>query len=285
MNVDTDRNICDSALTDDGVESRDQDLKRPDDYVWMHDGVAEKALSSVLYAVARVFVFFYTKLALRMRVVNREALRSCRDRGFFLYGNHTQPIGDACFPVCCCAAQHPYTIAAPANLSVPVVGRLLPLLGILPIPDNSRQMRQFLDAVRTRIEQKRCVVIFPEAHVWPYYTKIRPFGIASFRYPADLNAPAFSATLTYRRRRIGRKPRIVAYIDGPFVADADMSRRQKQQWLHDQVRSAMEERSLQSTYEYIAYEKRDEARGVQASAQPGSERGGEVGEHLVLRGL
>lgn len=36
-------------------------------------------------------------------------------------------------------------------------------------------MRSFLDAIRTRIEEGSFIMVYPEAHIWPYYTGIRDF--------------------------------------------------------------------------------------------------------------
>ncbi len=45
------------------------------------------------------------------------------------------------------------------------------------------------------------MTIFPEAHVWPYYTGIRPFGEAAFHYPVATGKPVYTMTVTYQRRR------------------------------------------------------------------------------------
>ena len=71
---------------------------------------------------------------------------------------------------------------------------------------------------------KKCVVIYPEAHVWKYYTKIRPYPSTSFKFPVHCNVPAFCMTTTYYKRKLGKKPGIVVYIDGPFMLDNNLTK-------------------------------------------------------------
>lgn len=65
-------------------------------------------------------------------------------------------------------------------------------------------------------------MIYPEAHIWPFYTGIRPFPDTSFRYPVQQKLPVFCLTNTYQRRGKSHIPQIVTYLDGPFYPDAEL---------------------------------------------------------------
>lgn len=49
-------------------------------------------------------------------------------------------------------------------------------MGALPLPDDAVATKNFLQAVETRIGEKHAVTIYPEAHIWPYYTKNTTFS-------------------------------------------------------------------------------------------------------------
>ena len=55
------------------------------------------------------------------------------------------------------------------------LGNSIQLLGAIPIPNNKNGMKNFINAIETHINKKHSITIYPEAHIWPYYTKIRPF--------------------------------------------------------------------------------------------------------------
>ncbi len=202
--------------------------------------------------------FFHTKLVHHHRIVGKECLKPFRKQGYFLYGNHTQAIGDPFMVNMLNFPKENYLIVHPNNVSMPVLGHITPSLGALPLPDDREAYRNFLRAVEQRIGEGHSVVIFPEAHIWPYYTGIRPFSDDSFYYPVKLGVPVFCFTNTYQKRRWTRKPRIVTYIDGPFYPDAAVPPRAQKGELRNRVYACMCERAKCSTVARIQYIKREE---------------------------
>ncbi len=87
-------------------------------------------------------------------------------------------------------------------------------------------------------------------------TGIRPFSDSSFTFPAKLGKPVFALTITYKRRRFGKKPAAVIYTDGPFYPDPALPLRERARALHDAIYEAMTARSRESDCEYIVYRKK-----------------------------
>lgn len=231
-------------------------------YVYDYPGFFKKFTHFFWYRiVATPIAFLYVKLALHHSTTNRSVLKPYRRTGIFIYGNHTQPIGDAFIPSMLTFPQNVYLIVHPNNVSMPLLGKITPSLGALPLPDGIKAFHNFLKAIGKRIAGKRAVVIYPEAHIWPFYTKIRPFKDTSFRYPVKYDAPIFCFTNTYKKRRFSKKPRIVTYIDGPFFADKSLSLKERQRDLRDKVYSAMQNRAKCSVVEMIKYIKKGEENG------------------------
>lgn len=202
--------------------------------------------------------FLYCRLALHSSFRNRAVLKQVSKQGCFVYGNHTQQIGDPFLPNLALFPKSVYMIAHPDNVSMPVLGKITPLLGALPLPTTLKAMQNFRDAIRTRIKEGSFVMIYPEAHIWPYYTGIRDFPATSMKYPVELDAPCFALTTTYRKRKLGQKPRTVTYLDGPFYPDKALSPRARAQSLRDQIYKTMVMRSRESDCEYIRYVKKEE---------------------------
>lgn len=210
--------------------------------------------------VAMPAAYLYCKLFLHSTFRNRQVLKTVKGQGCFVYGNHTQQVGDPFLPNLALCPKSVYMIVHPDNVSMPVLGRITPYLGALPLPSNLKAMRNFKEAIRTRIREGSFVMIYPEAHIWPFYTGIRDFPATSMKYPVELDAPSFALTTTYRRRRFGRKPRTVTYLDGPFYPDKDLPPRARAQALRDRIHGAMVMRSRESDCEYIRYVKKEEAK-------------------------
>lgn len=207
--------------------------------------------------IAMPLAYAYCKLALHSTFRNLNVLKEAQGKGCFVYGTHTQEIADAFLPNLALCPRQVYVIVHPNNVSMPVLGRVTPYLGALPLPSNLKAMRNFKDALKKRTEEGCCVLVYPEAHIWPYYTGIRDFPATSMKYPVELQAPSFAMTTTYRRRRFGRKPRTVTYLDGPFYPDESLSPREQARDLRDRIHAAMVMRSRESDCEYIRYVKKE----------------------------
>ncbi len=240
-----------SSFTDDFVESTDQRFVLPENYRWVRTDPWSKLLSALTYALAVVFSAIYCGLFLHLRVHGRKNLRNVKG-GFFLYGNHTQPIGDVFTPALCVLPRRIYTIVSPANYGIPVIGKALPYLGALPVTETLRGLRELQKAMEYRLQKGNPIVIYPEAHVWEYYTGIRPFPDTSFQFPVKFDKPVLAMTVTYRKSRFFKRPIMEVFLDGPFYGEGETVK-EKAASLHDTVYKTMQKRSQNSDCEYIRY--------------------------------
>ena len=149
--------------------------------------IRNRFLSGFLYnIVARPLAYIYVKLKYAQKTVGRQKLKPYGKKGVFIYGNHTQAGGDPLIPNVFCYPKKVYFIVHPNNVSMPFFGGFMPYLGALPLPDNMAAYRNFLSATEQRIDEGASVVIYPEAHIWPYCSFIRSFPDKSFSYPCGI---------------------------------------------------------------------------------------------------
>lgn len=231
------------------------------DYVYVRTSPWSKFTRFFWYRIfATPLAFLYSKIVLGQKVSGDNPLKRHRG-GCFVYINHTQQVGDPFIPNVVMFPKNGYFIVHPDNISMPVLGKVTPSMGAIPLPGTLEAHRHFLDALEKRIGEGAAVCVYPEAHIWPYYTKIRPFPDTSFAYPVKYGVPAFTITNTYQKRRFSKKPRVVSYVDGPFYPDrdgADASAREKRKELRDEVYGTMCSRAENSTVEYIRYIKKED---------------------------
>lgn len=246
-----------AAYDDDFTETADQAFTLPEDYRFVRTDLGSRLLSGLIYGVALAFSAVYCRLVLHMRIRGRACLRGIRG-GFYIYGNHTQPFGDVFIPALCVFPRRIYTVVSPANYGIPVIGKLLPYLGALPLIPSLRGYRELMQAMEQRLDAGHPIVLYPEAHVWEYYTGIRPFPEAAFGYPVKFDKPVFAMTATYQKSKLFRRPRMTVWLDGPFAAAGDTAK-QKAASLHDAVYRTMLERSRSSNYAYIRYLPKEQA--------------------------
>lgn len=243
-------------LNDDFANS-DVEAKTIDsNYDYAPKNIFWKITSSLIYiCIAFPLAYLYSKIKFRYKIVNKNILKKYKGAGYFLYINHTQTIADVTWPGLVCAPKRAYIIANPDNVSLPILKDITKMVGAIPVPSNLASTRNFMKTITKRIDEKAVVAIYPEAHVWNYYTKIRPFKDTSFKYPVLNNVPAFSLTITYQKSKFIKTPRIVAYLDGPFFASKEESIANQKLELRNKIYETMVNRSKANNIEYIKYKK------------------------------
>ena len=231
----------------------------PPDYVFIHRSPLWRAAAFIVYRLIMTpIAWIYCRLWLGLRRKDCRTAKPERGQGCFVYANHTMPVGDAFAPSVLWFPKRMYVVVSPANLAVKGTRHFLRMVGALPIPENLTAFRHFREAVCARVREGHAVTIYPEAHVWPYYTGIRPFSARSFAFPVECGAPVYVSTTTFRKRRILRRPRVTVYLDGPFFPDPALSRRQAERELCGRVYAALCARSQNSTYRAVEYRKKEE---------------------------
>ncbi|MBE6717708.1 MAG: 1-acyl-sn-glycerol-3-phosphate acyltransferase [Ruminococcaceae bacterium] len=207
--------------------------------------------------IATPLAWVFLKIKFGHKIIGRELLpkkKKDKRNGFFIYGNHTQDIADALIPSMLCFPKDVYVVVHPNNVSMPFLGRITPSMGALPLPEDMGGFRNLLSAIKKRVNDGNALCIYPEAHIWPYYTSIRPFPDDSFGYPVNQKKPVYCFTNTYQKTK--SKVRIVTYIDGPFLPDETKSRAEQKKELRDIVYKTMTERSKNSNIKVIEYIRR-----------------------------
>jgi 1-acyl-sn-glycerol-3-phosphate acyltransferase len=239
----------------DFVKSKNQDYKLSDNYKYIHNNIFYKVLSYIVYFIVIILSLIYSKLILHVSIKNKKILR--HERGYFIYANHTQILGDVLNPFLF-NYHHPYIICSSSNLGIPFIGKIIPIAGALPIPESLSKSKEFIDSIIYHNKKNHPIVIYPEAHLWPYATLIRPFPNTSFDFPVRCNSKVFTATTTYQKSKFFKKPKITIYIDGPFTTINTLTKKENKELLHDKVYNIMQERSKSNNYSYINYEQEKE---------------------------
>ena len=242
------------SFDQDFSESKQQNYQLPKDYQWINHKLSHRIISALLYPLIIIFVFCYQKLYAHVKIANKKVLKKAKKHGYYIYSTHTQVFGDVVNHFITTFPTRPYLICSPANLGIVAVGKYLPLAGALPVPDNIHQLQQLSAAIKTRLQQGKAIITYPEAHVWPWYTDIRPMSPAAFHYPATIDAPVFVATTTYQKSRFHKKPKITNFLDGPIKIDHQLPRKEKARQIQAEVTKIMKNRATKySNYSYIEY--------------------------------
>lgn len=235
-----------------------EDIRIDASYDYSRDTLPRRIGDFIAYRLlATPAAFLYTKLKFRERFIGKEKLKAFNKTGYYIYSNHTQPIADAFSPNVLTYPKKNSVIINKDNLNLPILGRHLKRLGGLPLPDDLKAARAFALEIEKRIGRGEAVTVYPEAHVWEYHTEIRDFPDSALDLPLRTDSPVFTATRTYRLA----KRRVICdiYVDGPFLPDQALPRRDARAKLKSEVYSAMKERSRLSDVKVVEYIRKEES--------------------------
>ena len=249
---------------DDPIKTDEQEKKvevgLPKDYEFIPKNIFVRIYSTILFRAFWIFGQWYERHYWQAKFYGREKLKEVRGKGYLIYANHTNPFHDVFGPAVA-ADRRIFTIISPVNLKIPGIGKHLPMIGGLPLGKTVAEKKAFNEAVDKRLKQKKVLVIYPEAHVWPYATKIRKFpaGDKSFKYAVRNDLPIFTMTTTYHKRKDkkhGDLPRMDVYLDGPFYPDTKKTEDEARAELAQKAYESMVKYSKKNTYEYFKYIKK-----------------------------
>lgn len=228
-------------------------------YKYEHNSLWNLASYILQNFISMPIKYLYVKIKFRIKFVGKKKFKQCRNTGYFIYANHTQPFADTFIPSLADYPKRNFFIVNPENVSIKGAETLIEMLGAIPVPGNKGAAEKFLKVINKKIESHSSITIYPEAHIWPYYTKIRPFKSVSFKYPVKMEVPAFCITNTYQSYvRKKNKVKIVSYVDGPFFTDKELTIKEQQQKLRNEIYNCMVNRSKNSNIEVIKYLKKED---------------------------
>ena len=241
-------------LNDEFSSHKINPIKIDEHYKYKHNFLWNLCSFVVQNIISMPIKYFYAKIKFNHKIVGKEKFKISKENGYFIYVNHTQEFCDTFLPSIANYPKRNFFIVNPENVSMKGLKHLVELLGAIPVPGNIKGTKNFKDIISNHIKNKHSITIYPEAHIWPYYTKIRPFKDVSFKYPVELNVPIYTITNTYQLYK-KNKVQITSYIDGPFYPKQNTQKKQAQKDLRDIAYNTMCERAKNSSYEHIRYER------------------------------
>lgn len=229
----------------------------PEGYHYERRNPINRFFSGILYhGIAKPVLGCYCWLK-GIKYVNKKNLKKLNGQGAYLYANHVAITDVFKYQAHLFFFKKRVNIIGyPDSLSMPIVKHVVRALGYLPVPNHGdiKNMIALTNACEFYLKKKQFILIYPEAHIWPYYTKIRNFQNGSFIYPAKHNTPVVPIVTTWRKPKIGKKPKQTIIIGEPIFSKPELSLLDNKNYLHKECLAAMKAMSESvSQYEYIEY--------------------------------
>lgn len=237
-------------------------LERPkidENYKFIRDNKINNFLSAILYYLIAIPVLHFIAFLDGVRVKNKKNLKPFKHQGLFIYANHTSYLDAFIIQALTSRFKRTNIIGYSDTSSIPFVKHIARALGYLPIPSTLKGTQKLMEAIEYYIDKKQNILIYPEAHIWPTYTKIRPFKKTSFHYPAKLNSPIIPIVSVYRKSKLSKHAKITLVVGDPIYPIESFSEVQNKSYLRDKCYEQMVKiSSSYNQYEYHKFLKEEE---------------------------
>lgn len=236
------------------------------DFPYVRKGVIWKITEFIAYyliawPIVWLILFVFSGYSVKNRRAMRKLVKESK-KGFFIYANHTGWTDAFLAPVLTWPKKAHVLVSAD-TVSIKGLRAIVQMLGAIPVPTERDAVPPFVSAIDARINEGKPVMIFPEAHIWPYCTFVRNFKAGSFRYPVKDGVPVIAVCTTYTRHKgllkFIKSPKRVVYISEPFSPDSSLPAPEAKQKLRDEVYAWLKKTADEhSDYEIVRYLKKED---------------------------
>ncbi|MCI6716214.1 MAG: 1-acyl-sn-glycerol-3-phosphate acyltransferase [Bacilli bacterium] len=237
-----------------------------ENYEYLIKNPIRKVVSFILYYfIAAPILYIEGKVFKGVRVKGKRKLKKLKKTGYIMYANHTSGRDAFLGHVFLAHPKRTYIIGNKDAVSIFFVRRLTKDLGTLPTPDTPGALKNLNDTISMLMKKKKALMIYPEAHIWPYYTGVRPFPNTSFRFAVSNNVPCVPVVVTYQKPKgiykLRKKPQMIVYVGDPIYPKSDVSVKEAANNLRDETYNYLKEMttnySTMAYYQYIKKEKEE----------------------------
>jgi 1,2-diacylglycerol 3-alpha-glucosyltransferase len=194
----------------------------------------------VYYLIAIPVLTLFDRVLLGLHIRKPGFRRRLRSKGAIVVCNHVHMLDStmlstALFP------RRVFFTSLQSNFFMPVIGKLIRVLGAVPIPSGPHELNELFDEL-SKLAQKRIICFYPEGSLIPNCQKLRPFKRGAFMLAVKTGVPILPATIT-RRDPEGilklRRQRLTLSLGQPLYPDQSLSEKEAVNSLLHQTEEAM----------------------------------------------
>ena len=158
-----------------------------DDYKYIIDNKILNCFSDLLFIIITPILWILNRVLFGFDVEGVDNLRKVSG-GKVTISNHVHPMdctmnGLINFP------ERTYFPTLATNFKIPFIRHLIRILYAVPIPKKQAQKEKFFEQINKALLDGKTIHMYPEAALWPYYEKIRPFKKGAFKMAVEANCP------------------------------------------------------------------------------------------------
>ena len=160
-----------------------------DNYEFFKLNTKNKIISFFLYyIIGFLFGIIFLKILNSHRIYGKENIKELKNLGFISIANHCHYL-DMIMTASVFVYRMLWFTSAQRNFETPFLRKILKIMNVFPIPDNSFGLNQIVKPVAELIENKQIVHLYPEQEIWHLSLDLGGFQNGAFYLSHKINCP------------------------------------------------------------------------------------------------
>lgn len=222
-------------------------------YKYISTHILKQAFDFVLYYFVAFPILWAFLRICGVQIKDKKNIKALKSQGFFVFGNHTNPIDAFVVQVAITFPKRTYIVCQSNTQKIPFLKHLTKSLGALPIGQTFLAQKNFDKATKHVLAKKSAIVVFPEAHIWPHYTGVRPLNFSSFKLASKNKMPIVPIAVTYRKSRFSPRPKTTIFVGTPVFFDTNLSINQNAKIYFEHTFNFLKTKTSQQNYLFHRY--------------------------------
>ena len=168
-----------------------------ENFNFVNDSFLFNTFSNLLYMIAYPLLHFITKFFYGFKIEGKENIENITT-GKVTVSNHVHPL-DCTMVGLANAPKKTFYTSLETNFKIPIVRRIIKLLNTVPIPQNIKYTKAFMDSIDELLKNNKTVHFYPEGSLWPRYDKIRHFKNGAFDFAVRNNVPIVPMVIKFNK--------------------------------------------------------------------------------------
>ena len=170
-----------------------------EDFDFVNDNFIFNTFSNLLYFIVYLILIVINKFFFGFKIEGKENLENI-DCGKVTVSNHVHPM-DCTMVGLANAPNKTFYTSLENNFKIPIVRRIIKLLNTVPIPNDIKYTKNFMNSIDKLLQDNKTVHFYPEGSLWPYYTKIRHFKNGAFDFAVRNNVPVVPMVFKFNKSK------------------------------------------------------------------------------------
>lgn len=170
-----------------------------DDFDFVNDNFIFNTFSNLLYLIAYPLLILINKFFFGFKIEGKENLENI-DSGKVTISNHVHPMDCTMVGLANVPKKTFYT-SLESNFKIPIVRRIIKLLNTVPIPNDIKYTKNFMNSIDELLQNNKTIHFYPEGSLWPYYDKIRHFKNGAFDFAVRNNVPIVPMVFKFNKQK------------------------------------------------------------------------------------